>query len=81
MVILSAAWHGTRIIFQQVSPESSAIFDFIIELYRACDGDWIKLATQAGVSTTDLEHFLEYAAVFLANVGNYYVSRKNDVYI
>lgn len=35
-----AAWSGTRIILRQVSPESLAIFNFILELYRTCRGDW-----------------------------------------
>lgn len=69
----SAAWHGTRIILRQVSPESSSIFDFILELFRTYAGDWAKLAAEAKVSMTDLRHFLEYAAVFLGNVGNYFV--------
>ncbi|KAI9846535.1 MAG: hypothetical protein M1837_003956 [Sclerophora amabilis] len=67
-----AAWHGTRIILRQVSPESAPIFDFILELYRVCDGDWSGLARQTEVSSVDLSHFLEFAAVFLANIGNYY---------
>jgi dipeptidyl-peptidase III len=69
-----AAWHGTRIILRQVSPESVSIFDFILEAYRSCDGDWSKLASQANVSHDSMTKFLEYAAVFLANIGNYYVS-------
>lgn len=69
-----AAWHGTRIILRQVSPESSPIFDFIMELYRVCDGgDWKKLASKAKVSIKELRQFLEYAATFLGNIGNYYV--------
>ncbi|KAH0544774.1 hypothetical protein FGG08_001141 [Glutinoglossum americanum] len=67
-----AAWHGTRIILRQVSPESIAIFDFILEVYRSCDGDWSKLAIQVNVSHESLTNFLGYAAVFLANIGNYY---------
>lgn len=70
----SAAWHGTRIILRQVSPESLSIFDFILELYRVCDeGDWAKLASKAQVLMRELRLFLEYSAIFLGNVGNYYV--------
>ena len=72
-MLYRAAWHGTRIILRQVSPESISIFDFILEAYRSCDGDWSKLASQANVSQDSLTGFLEYAAVFLANIGNYYV--------
>ncbi|KAK5088843.1 hypothetical protein LTR05_003065 [Lithohypha guttulata] len=35
-----AAWYGTRIILQQVSPEANDIFDLILEVHRSCEGDW-----------------------------------------
>ena len=54
-----------------MSPESENIFDLIISLYRSCNGDWKKVQKQAGISDADLEAFLEYAAQFLGNVGNY----------
>lgn len=62
--------HG--IILRQVSPESLAIFDFILELYSSCDSDWHQISEVNGV-TEDLRGFLEYAATFLSNIGNYYV--------
>jgi len=59
---------------RQVSPESFAIFDFILALYQSCDGDWSSLVGQGGVVTEqDMASFLEYAATFLSNIGNYYV--------
>ncbi|MCJ1394980.1 hypothetical protein MMC18_007861, partial [Xylographa bjoerkii] len=67
-----AAWHGSRIILKQVSPESTPIFDLILELYRSCNGDWKALAEQSSVPAQSLQEFLEYAAVFLGNIGNYY---------
>lgn len=69
-----AAWHGTRIILQQVSPESNDIFDFILGLYAACSGDWESLTDAGVISSDDLEGFLNYASAFLSNIGNYYVS-------
>ncbi|KAI0199001.1 peptidase family M49-domain-containing protein [Astrocystis sublimbata] len=69
-----AAWAGARIIFRQVSPESPAIFDFIIRLRELCDGDWQRFAHLEGVSQGDVSAFLAYAATFLSNVGNYYGS-------
>ncbi|KAK8115951.1 hypothetical protein PG984_012453 [Apiospora sp. TS-2023a] len=70
-----AAWSGARIILRQVSPESFAIFDFILALYQSCDGDWSSLVGQGGVVTDqDISSFLEYAATFLSNIGNYYGS-------
>ncbi|GAT27472.1 dipeptidyl peptidase III [Aspergillus luchuensis] len=69
-----AAWNGTRIILRQVSPEANGIFDLIMALYHSCDGKWEQLATEAGVSVQELENFLDYAATFLSNVGNYFGS-------
>ncbi|KAI1407010.1 dipeptidyl peptidase III [Hypoxylon sp. FL1857] len=69
-----AAWSGTRIVLRQVSPESLAIFDFILELYNSCRGDFEQLSEADGVAEEDLEAFLEYAATFLSNIGNYYGS-------
>ncbi|KAL5352276.1 hypothetical protein ACLOAV_002223 [Pseudogymnoascus australis] len=69
--ISKASFAGTRIILRQVSPESEAIYDFILSLHRASAGDWSAYATKAGVSAQDLQYFLEYAAQFLGNSGNY----------
>jgi dipeptidyl-peptidase-3 len=66
-----AAFTGTRITLRQVSPESEDIFDFIIELYKTFNGDWPALQKQAGATDEDLKYFLEYAAMFLGNCGNY----------
>ena len=73
MCLLRAAWHGARVILRQVSPESTLIFDLILELYSVCQGEWKSLASRTGVSIESLDLFLEYAAVFLGNIGNYYV--------
>ncbi|PON21540.1 dipeptidyl-peptidase 3 [Trichoderma gamsii] len=67
-----AAWHGSRIIMRQVSPESPDIFDFIMNLYRACDGKWDTLIAQCSITPEELTAFLEYAAMFLCNLGNFY---------
>ncbi|PGH27211.1 hypothetical protein AJ80_01168 [Polytolypa hystricis UAMH7299] len=67
-----AAWHGSKIIMQQVSPESPDIFDFIMDLYHACGGKWDTLVTQCNITSEELTSFLEYAAVFLCNLGNFY---------
>ncbi|KAK2748715.1 hypothetical protein FQN57_000296 [Myotisia sp. PD_48] len=69
--ISRAAFLGTRITLRQVSPESEAIYDLIIALHRTCNGDWKSLAAKTGVSSQDLQFFLEYAAQFLGNCGNY----------
>ncbi|KAF2731427.1 hypothetical protein EJ04DRAFT_583632 [Polyplosphaeria fusca] len=67
-----AAWHGTRIILRQVSPESLGIFDFILDLHSSCSGDWNALVQQGCFLEKECAAFLKYAATFLSNVGNYY---------
>ncbi|KAH8729999.1 peptidase family M49-domain-containing protein [Ilyonectria robusta] len=57
---------------RQVSPESPDIFDFIMELYRACSGDWNTLVTECNILLEELEAFFEYAGMFLCNLGNLY---------
>lgn len=72
-VLSRAAWHGARIILRQISPESTTIFDLIIEMFLSCQGHWETLALRTGVSMSSIELFLDYAAVFLGNLGDYYV--------
>lgn len=67
----SASFLGNRIILRQVSPESEPIYDFILALYKSCDGNWKALQLKSGVSDEGLTQFLEYAAQFLGNTGNY----------
>ncbi|RFU25600.1 hypothetical protein B7463_g10739, partial [Scytalidium lignicola] len=67
-----AAWYGTRIILRQVSPESIGIFDFVMELYAFCSGNWNVFVGQDSITEEELNAFLEYVATFLSNIGNYY---------
>ncbi|KAJ8059299.1 hypothetical protein OCU04_012263 [Sclerotinia nivalis] len=67
-----AAWHGSKIIMRQVSPESTNIFDFIIDLFHACGGKWETLILECKITSEELASFLEYAAMFLCNLGNFY---------
>ncbi|RVX74900.1 hypothetical protein B0A52_01177 [Exophiala mesophila] len=67
-----AAWTGARIILEQVSPEANDIFDFIMELYRSCDGDLYVLVSRLSLEKIEVDYFLQYAAVFLSNIGNYF---------
>ncbi|KAI9728619.1 MAG: hypothetical protein M1828_002725 [Chrysothrix sp. TS-e1954] len=66
-----ASWAGTRVCLRQVSPESEHIYDMIVELHRHCKGDWTSLAKDSGVSDEELTEFLNYAAQFLGNTGNF----------
>ena len=56
---------------RQVSPESEHIYDFILALHKASAGDWKALAEKASVDEQGLSAFLQYAAQFLGNSGNY----------
>ena len=67
----SASHLGTRIVLRQTSPESEPTFDFILALYKSCNGDWQALRTKSGVSEDELTYFLQYATQFLGNTGNY----------
>ncbi|RXG47942.1 hypothetical protein VDGE_04363 [Verticillium dahliae] len=69
--ISRASLAGNRIVLRQVSPESEAIYDLIISLHNSSGGDWEALGKKAGINETQLTQFLEYAAQFLGNSGNY----------
>ncbi|CAF3485325.1 unnamed protein product [Fusarium graminearum] len=66
-----AAFHGSRIIMRQVSPESETIFNLIIQLWRTCDGDWASLAMRTSLDEQAISQFLDYAATAMENLGNY----------
>ncbi|KAF9887731.1 hypothetical protein FE257_009684 [Aspergillus nanangensis] len=68
-----AAWHGTRVLLRQTSPETSDIFYFIMGLHKCCRGRWLDFVADGVVTEQELSGFLEYAARFLSNIGNYYV--------
>ncbi|KAK4993816.1 hypothetical protein LTR50_000029 [Elasticomyces elasticus] len=69
--ISKACFAGVRAQLRQVSPESELIYDFIVALHHQSDGDWTKFRQDAGLSDEDMKHFLDYAAMFLGNGGNY----------
>ncbi|KAF2833102.1 dipeptidyl-peptidase III [Ophiobolus disseminans] len=66
-----ACFAGTRIVLRQVSPESEHIYDFIIALHKHSKGDYTALAKEAGLSQEESDAYLNYAAQFLGNLGNY----------
>lgn len=71
MCTYSASFAGTRIVLRQCSPEAEPIYDFIITLHKHCSGDYAALAKEAGLSDEELKDYLDYAAQFLGNLGNY----------
>jgi dipeptidyl-peptidase III len=66
-----ASFLGTRVTLAQVSPESVPIYDLIIALHKACDGDYKQLGEKTGVDAEKVKWWVEYAAMFLGNCGNY----------
>ncbi|KAJ4353259.1 uncharacterized protein N0V89_004986 [Didymosphaeria variabile] len=66
-----ACFAGSRIVLRQVSPESEPIYDFIVALHKHVNGDYAKAAKDAGISQEDVDSYLNYAAQFLGNMGNY----------
>ncbi|KAK4184648.1 peptidase family M49-domain-containing protein [Podospora australis] len=71
-----AAWSSAKVIMRQTSPESTKIFDFIMQVYKSCGGHWREfLGFERGrvrVTEKELAAFPDYAALFLSNLGNYY---------
>jgi dipeptidyl-peptidase-3 len=68
-----AAFAGNRIILRQTSPEAETLFDLIIELVRASDGDVKSWLHELDLADDELEDYLVYAAMVLDNMGNYKV--------
>jgi dipeptidyl-peptidase III len=68
-----ACWHGGRIMLRQTSPEAEGIFDFILELNAACNGQWNQLLDY-GIMQKDLDTWLDFAGMFLSSLGNHFVS-------
>ena len=66
-----ASFAGTRALYKQTSFESEHIHDLIVELHNHCKGDWKSLQQQTNVSAEEIRHFLNYAAQFLGNGGNF----------
>ena len=62
---------GTRVTLAQVSAESVPIYDLIIALHKASNGDYTRLSKDAGVDEEKAKWWAEYAAMFLGNCGNY----------
>lgn len=65
---------------RQVSSESTAIFDFILELHASCGGQWERLV-DSEISAGVVRQLLTYAAAFLSNLGNYYVRDAGCLFV
>ncbi|KAK7416206.1 hypothetical protein QQX98_005404 [Neonectria punicea] len=56
---------------RQTSPEAEGIFDFILELHKACNGQWNTFC-YGGIEQEHLDTWLEFAGMFLSSVGNHF---------
>ncbi|KAI5950660.1 YOL057W [Candida theae] len=70
-----ASYHGTRAVLDSVSPESPIIYDLILLIHEKLDTprsneEYIDRLSGA-LEAQDVTYYLEYAAQFLGNVGNY----------
>ncbi|ATY65681.1 dipeptidyl peptidase III [Cordyceps militaris] len=66
-----AAWHGSKIILRQTSFEGVGIFDFILELHKACEGEWHRFVQLLGISAEEMEQFLDYSGMFMSRLNNF----------
>ncbi|KAJ5109410.1 dipeptidyl-peptidase 3 [Penicillium angulare] len=66
-----ACWHGTRVLLRQTSPEAEGIYDLIIELHRACGGQW-SIFCDRGVQKDEVDSWLDFAGMFMSSFGNYF---------
>lgn len=74
-----AALGCSRVALKQVSLESPAIFDIIVELGRACGCNWTHLASTVGIDTQTTQQFLLYAARIVNSLGNYEGSSSQKI--
>ena len=63
-----AAWSGAKITIKQRSPESTKIFEFLIEFFRRHRNNKINIRQ---VSYQDWEHLENYTMLLFSNLGNY----------
>lgn len=80
--ISRAAFQGAKVVLEQVSFESPAIYDLIIAIWKENGfagkdqaAAWKDLYEKAGVDATEGKLWLEYASMFLGNLGNFKVWR------
>ncbi|XP_065175770.1 dipeptidyl peptidase 3-like [Sycon ciliatum] len=72
--VAEASFNGGLIVLLQTSPESPLVFVLLRKLFSVESQASLKASCTEGddgVSTGDFELFLEYAAVFFSNMGNY----------
>lgn len=68
----SKAGHwGSRAVLRSVSPESEDIFDLILKIHRAIDGNYDTYFKEKSIDSQIVTSYLEYSSQVLANLGNY----------
>lgn len=69
-----ASFHGSRAVLDSVSPESPYIYDFILLIHEKLNqphSNQEYIDKLSGIGKQDVTYYLEYAAQFLDNLGNY----------
>lgn len=68
-----ASHWGSRAVLRSVSNESDTIFDLILKLHKAINGNYADLKSKVGGDAADqvVTGYLEYASQFLSNLGNF----------
>lgn len=67
----TACWHGTTVCASQVSVESPTILKFLFTLFSNNSEADLRAACAGKVDSEEFEKFVEYAAYFYSNMGNY----------
>ena len=67
----TACWHGTSMCSSQVSAESPAILKMFFTLFSNNSVAQLREACAGKVEADDFDKFVEYAALFYANMGTY----------
>ncbi|KAJ5732749.1 hypothetical protein N7493_004230 [Penicillium malachiteum] len=76
--LVRACWHGSRITLRQTSPEAEGIFDFILLAHQACAGEWENFIGH-GLAKEEVDSWLEFAGMFMSNLGNYFEDGNRKV--
>ncbi|KAI5961071.1 YOL057W [Candida margitis] len=69
-----ASFHGSRAVLDSVSPESPYIYDLILLIHEKLNqphSNQEYIENLSGIDPQDVTYYLEYAAQFLDNLGNY----------
>lgn len=71
--LYKASWAGAKMVFNQISYESPALFILFQLYFQSKDFQLLQdSAAQKGVSKEEWQRFIAYVGGFYANMGNYH---------